>query len=131
MEINDKNMSSVKEGYRTVSGIISKMTPAAVLGLIREGSNPLKLSMEELEEKLAGLDASDTGEKYSEYLVRMQERGDITAEESESFVGIFRMLRQTQSLDGAAVGSLIQQGREISFTNILSAIRSDVPAEWM
>ena len=80
--------------------------------------------MEELEEKLAGLDISDTGEKYSEYLVRMQERGDITAEESESFVGIFRMLRQTQSLDGAAVGSLIQQGREISFTNILSAIRS-------
>ena len=124
MEINDKNMSSVKEGYRTVSGIISKMTPAAVLELIREGSNPLKLSMEELEEKLAGLDISDTGEKYSEYLVRMQERGDITAEESESFVGIFRMLRQTQSLDGAAVGSLIQQGREISFTNILSAIRS-------
>ncbi|MCR5209417.1 MAG: DUF6240 domain-containing protein [Lachnospiraceae bacterium] len=124
MEINDKNMSSVKDGYRMVSGIISKMTPAAVLGLIRDGANPLKLSMEELEERLERLSVSDTGEKYSEYLVRMQERGAITAEESESFVGIYRMIRQTESLDGAAVGRLIEQGREISFTNILSAIRS-------
>ena len=124
MEISDENIALVNETCSVVDNIIEKMNPAATLDMIRNGINPMKLSMKELEEKLDALEAEDTGEKYSEYLVRMQDRGLITDEEAESFVGIYRMMHQTELKDGAAIGTLLSQGREVSFTNILSAIRS-------
>ena len=124
MEINSENIALVDEACSVVDNIIEKMNPAATLDMIRNGINPMKLSMKELEEKLDALEAEDTGEKYSEYLVRMQDRGLITDEEAESFVGIYRMMHQTELKDGAAIGKLLSQGREVSFTNILSAIRS-------
>lgn len=124
MEISSDNIALVDEACSVVDNIIEKMNPAATLDMIRSGINPMKLSMKELEEKLDALETEDTGEKYSEYLVRMQDKGLITDEEAESFVGIYRMMHQTELKDGAAIGTLLSQGREVSFTNILSAIRS-------
>ena len=128
MEISSENIALVDEACSVVDNIIEKMNPAATLDLIRSGINPMKLSMKELEERLDAIEVADTGEKYSEYLVRMQGKGLITDEEAESFVGIYRMMHQTELKDGAAIGTLLSQGREVSFTNILSAIRSGYSA---
>ena len=124
MGISSENIALVDEACSVVDNIIEKMNPAATLDMIRNGINPMKLSMKELEQRLDALETEDTGERYSEYLVRMQDRGLITDEEAESFVGIYRMMHQTELKDGAAIGALLSQGREVSFTNILSAIRS-------
>ena len=124
MEINESSVNSVKAAYSYVDGIINRMTPAATLSLIRSGDNPLKMSMDELDKRLAAEDTSNSPEKYSEYLVRMQEKGLISDEESESFIGIYRLLHQAASNDGAAVGMLMKSGAEINFANILTAVRS-------
>lgn len=126
MELSEENIQAVKEAYSTVSRVIGKMTPAAVLDLIRDGSNPLNMSMEELESRLAEREGSpmDETEKYSRYLYRLEQNHEISQEEKESYVGIYRMLHQIEKRDGAAVGSLIHQGAEINFKNLLTAVRN-------
>lgn len=126
MEVNEENIHAVKEAYATVSRVIDKMTPAATLELIREGVNPLAISMEELENHLAERDggSQEEMEKYSRYLYRLEQRNEITPEEKESYIGIYRLLHQIEKRDGAAIGSLLHQGAEINFKNLLTAVRN-------
>lgn len=126
MELSEENIRAVKETYATVSRVIDKMTPAATLDLIREGVNPLTVSMEELENHLADRDggSQEEMEKYSRYLYRLEQRNEITPEEKESYIGIYRLLHQVEKRDGAAIGSLLNQGAEINFKNLLTAVRN-------
>ncbi len=126
MELSEENICAVKETYATVSRVIDKMTPAATLDLIREGVNPLTISMEELENHLADRDggSQEEMEKYSRYLYRLEQRNEITPEEKESYIGIYRLLHQVEKRDGAAIGSLLNQGAEINFKNLLTAVRN-------
>ena len=122
MEISMTNIERVKDACDMVDGIMERMSPENTLQMIRDGRNPLKMSMEELDNYLTG--TAGSGESYSEFLVRMEQKNRITADERESYIGIYRMLNQVKSRDGAAIGSLIEQDREISFENLLSAVRS-------
>ncbi|MBR1470056.1 MAG: hypothetical protein IJ600_00275 [Lachnospiraceae bacterium] len=122
MELSEENMTAVKAAYRKVRHVTERMTPAATLQMIREGINPMELSMEELDKRLA--ETPESAEKYSEYLVRMEQKGDVTPQERASFIGIYRMLHQVGKRDGAAIGSVVAQGAELSFSNLLSAVRS-------
>lgn len=126
MELSEENIHAVKETYTMVSRVIDKMTPAATLDLIREGVNPLTISMEELENHLADRDggSQEEMEKYSRYLYRLEQRNEITPEEKESYIGIYRLLHQVEKRDGAAIGSLLNQGAEINFKNLLTAVRN-------
>ncbi len=126
MEVTTQNVSEVKQTYARVHNVIDKMTPAATLDLIREGSNPLELSMEELEKRLDAKEQTTEAsiEKYSKYLVKLEENQEITQQEKESYIGIYRMLHQIEKKDSAAIGSLMSQGAKISFKNLLSAVRS-------
>ncbi|MCR4643347.1 MAG: DUF6240 domain-containing protein, partial [Lachnospiraceae bacterium] len=122
MEVTQENIDRVKEACGIVDNVIDRLTPATALQMIREGRNPLKMSMEELDTYLQG--SVPTGESYSQFLVRMETKNRITAEERESYIGIHRLLHQVKRRDGAAVGTLIEEGRELSFENLLGAIRS-------
>ncbi|MCR5119404.1 MAG: DUF6240 domain-containing protein [Lachnospiraceae bacterium] len=122
MELSQENINAVKSAVATVDRIIERMTPEETLRMIRQGVNPMKLSMEELDKRLA--EAGPSGERYSEYLVKLENRHRITSEEKESYIGIYRMLHQISKKDGAAIGSLINQGSEISFENLMTAVRS-------
>lgn len=126
MEITSRNIEAVKEAYRTVSDITERMTPAVTLQMIREGVNPMRLTLEELDRRLHSVTdgIAPTGEKYSDYLVRLEEKNAITSEEKESYIGIYRMLHQIGRHDTAAVGALLKQGGELSFSNLMTAVRS-------
>lgn len=125
MELTEENLLAVKEADKVVQRVVEKMTPAAVLGMIRDGVNPLKSSMEELD---AYFSAHDTYEeestKYSSFLYHLESQNEITAEEKESYIGIYRLLRQIEKSDGAAVGKLISSQAEVNFGNLLSAVRT-------
>ncbi|MDE5680223.1 MAG: hypothetical protein K2I01_07330, partial [Lachnospiraceae bacterium] len=48
----------------------------------------------------------------------------LTEEYKSSYIGIYRMLRQIEKSEGAAVGKLVSSQAEINFGNLLSAIRT-------
>lgn len=125
MEITPEAIAQVKAADVSVQSVIEKMTPSAVLGMIREGKNPLSMSLGELDSYLSGQENPEQEmERYSKYLYKLEQHKEITEEEKESYIGIYRMLRQLEKNDGAAVGSLIDQGLELSFSNLLGAVRT-------
>ena len=125
MELTPENIRRVKEAEAAVMKVVKKMTPMSVLQMIRDKINPLQASLEELEEYFASYDSySEDSEKYSRFLYRMEQNGEITAEEKQSFIGVYRLLHQLEKSDGAAVGKLVDTGAELNFKNLLSAVRT-------
>lgn len=126
MEMSAENIELVKAADEQVKAVIERMTPAAVLKMIRDGINPLEKSFEELnqyfDEQPQGYE--EAAESYSRFLYGMEQRGDITGEERESFIGIYRLVRQIEKSDGAAIGALVNSQAQLHFSNLLSAVRS-------
>ena len=126
MEITAENIVKVKTADVQLQNITKKMTPAAVLQMIREGKNPLEMSLGEMDDMLSDQEQSPENEqeKYSKYLYKLEQKKEITDEERESYIGIYRLLRQVEKSDGAVIGSLVNQGAELSFRNMLSVLRT-------
>lgn len=126
MEMSQSNLDSVLEADRQVQSVVEKLTPAATLKMIRDGVNPLEKSFAELEQYFDALPAEyrEEAESYSRFLYGLERKHEITPEERESFIGIYRMVRQIEKADGAAVGALINTQAELHFSNLLSAVRS-------
>ena len=127
MDLSLENIRRVREAQRLVSGVVNKMTPSSVLEMIRDGINPLEKNFEELEEyfERQPRDKDRQAEDYSHFLFRLERRGDISKEERESFIGIYRMLHQIGKRDGAAVGAALNARSELNFSGLLSAARSE------
>lgn len=127
MEISQENVSAVKSADTSIQRVLGKMTPAAVLQMIRDGKNPLSMDMQELETYLDNRERSpkEEIEKYSEYLYKLEKNHGITQEERESYIGIYRLFRQLEKTDGAAIGTLLHQGMEPTVKNLLTAMRSN------
>lgn len=126
MEITPEQIETIKDADLSLRRVIEKLTPSSVLGMIREGKNPLEMTVPELEKTLdeAEKDPAQSQEKYSEYLCRLERADEITPEEKESYIGIYRLFRQIEKSDGAVIGSLVNQGAELTMKNLLSAVRT-------
>ena len=126
MELNLQNIDRVREAQRTVTGVIQKMTPAAVLGMIRDDVNPLEKSFEELEAYFESRPEryEESSEDYARFLYRLERDKAITPTERESYIGIYRMLHQIEKKDGQAVGMILNTGAQLQFGNLLSAART-------
>lgn len=126
MEITAENLESVRQADRQVQSVVEKLTPAATLKMIRDGINPLEKSFSELEEYFEGLpeDYKQSSESYGRFLCALERKHEITPEERESYIGIYRLVRQIEKGDGAAVGALVNTQAELHFSNLLSAVRS-------
>ena len=126
MELSRENVETVRDTDMELQRVVDKMTPAAVLQTIRDGKNPLEMTLPELD---AYLDSIPYGkeqeiEKFSKFLYKLDKNKAITEEERTAYIGIYRMLRQFEKTDNAGVGALINIGAEVSFKNMLSAVRS-------
>ncbi|MBQ9549911.1 MAG: hypothetical protein IJU87_03775 [Lachnospiraceae bacterium] len=124
MEITEGNISAVKNADQTVRTLINRLTGAAAVSLIREGVNPLKTDMQELIDRISDMQGLEgENEKFSEYLFKLERNNEISDDEAESYIGIFRLLRQIENSDGAVIGSLLQSGKELSLKNLLTELR--------
>ncbi|MCM1262037.1 MAG: DUF6240 domain-containing protein [Butyrivibrio sp.] len=126
MELSEENMRNVIAADRELHSVISKMTPAVVLQTIRDGRNPLEMTISELDDYLTNsqYEQEQETEKYSKFLYNLEKNNQITEQEREAYIGIYRMFRQFEKTDDAAVGAILNTGAELSFKNLLSVIRS-------
>jgi len=124
--ITEEALENVKATYLQVENVVKAMTPQRTLSLIREGINPLTMSLDELEEHLNQMEQSMEEEvtKYSRFLYELEKNGQITESERGAYIGIYRLFHQIEKSDGAAIGSLINQGAELTLGNLLTAARN-------
>ena len=125
MEMNRSNLEAVRDADRQVQDVLGKLTPAATLKMIRDGFNPLEKSFGELEQYFKSLppEYKKEAESYSRFLYGLERNNAITPEERESYIGIYRLVRQFEKAEGAAVGALVNAQSEIQFSSLLAAMQ--------
>lgn len=125
MEITQENVDKVKGLYAEVKSLINNMKPQAVLSMIRDGKNPMKSDIKDVNEYLAEVAQSESKEeKFSTFLYKLDRTGGITEEERRQFIGIYRMINIFTKDAGRAVGALMQQGADITMGNLITAYNS-------
>lgn len=127
IEITRENVESMKAYDALVNDTIQNLSPAVTATLVKEGINPLSIPMDELS-TLADSVKESLGEskekKFSEFLVELEDKKEITQEERESYVGIYRILHQVEASDGAVVGAIVKSGRDLTLNNLLTELRT-------
>ena len=126
-EITEDNIARMKAADEQVQRAFKNMTPAVTIEMIKKGISPLDMNMEQLNAAARQIKeeiGDDSNEKYSEFLWKLEKNKDISQEERDSYIGIYRLIAQVEKSDGAVIGSLINQGADITMKNLLTAVRS-------
>ena len=128
LEITADSINQIKAADQKVQVLFQNLSPSVVMEMIREGINPLDMDISQLNAKAEEIkNQMDAGgeEKFSKYLWKMEQKQEITPEERDSYIGIYRLLNQIDKTDGAVIGALLHQGAELTMKNLLTAVRTN------
>ena len=132
-EITEENVSEVKAADEKVKKVFDNLKPGVVMKLIKNGENPLQMSMDELYDKTeeikkvmasSGSSADKDATDYADFLWKAENSGKITDDEKQSFIGLYRLMNQIDVTDGAPIGALLSEGADITMENLMQAVRS-------
>ncbi len=125
-EITPENITAVRTADAELTFLLDKMTPSATLAMIRDGVNPLEQSVSGLTDYFMqkGDDPVSQAETFSRFLYGLEQSHEISDAERETYMGIYRLIRQIEKGDGKAIGTVVANGQELTFANLLSAVRT-------
>lgn len=124
--ITEENIKQIKSIEEQVQRAFSDMTPAVTLEMIKRGISPLDMSMSDISDtarQIKSENHDERDEKFSEFLWKLEKKNEISEEERDSYIGIYRLISQVEQSDGAVIGSLVNQGADITMKNLLTAVR--------
>lgn len=126
MPITKESVNEVKEADTKLNSVLSRLTPADTLTLIRDGMSPLKMSIEELNKYLDAREdnAEANIEKYSKYLYKLEKTDGITKEERKEFIEVYRIINGIEKGDSRSVGAVVNAGWEMSLKNLKTAMKA-------
>ncbi len=127
LDITVDNINQVMNYDRQVNQLINSFYPEAVLSMIKEGINPLDVSIEELNKVIQdkNYNAGVTEAKnFATYLMDMEKMGEITDAERESYIGIYRVMHQLAKSGDREAGWVFANGSNLTVRNLISAMRS-------
>ena len=126
MPLDQENIERMKEFDSRVTTLMENLKPPVVAELIRREVNPLDLSLDELDGivKEVREEIADEDISFRRYLWKMDHQGELTEEERQSMIGVYRLLDKIDKSDGAVIGKVLKEGRELSLASLLSATRT-------
>lgn len=125
-DITEDNIKQIKSVDEQVQRAFSDMTPAVTIEMIKRGISPLDMSMSDISEtarRIKSENPDERDEKFSEFLWKLEKKNEISEKERDSYIGIYRLISQVEQSDGAVIGSLVNQGADITMKNLLTAVR--------
>lgn len=127
MEITEENIAQIIEHDRAVNDMLAACHPNAVLSMIRDGINPLDMTVDELNQTLrdknykAGVKETDD---FATYLRDVEKRGQISAEERAGYIGLYRVFKQLEKSGDREAGYLFANNSRLTVRNLITAMRS-------
>ena len=125
-EVTVESVTKMKSASVLTETALKELKPATVASLIKSGTNPLDMDMEELLKAAKEINEKviPSDEKYSRYLYNLERSGEVSETEREAYIGIYRLLNQIEKGDDAAVGSVSLTNQSLTLRNMLSAVRT-------
>jgi hypothetical protein len=127
IELTTENITSMKAYDAKVNNLLQNMTPSVTTAMVKDGINPISVPIDELNQitkNYQNLLGDSKEVKFSEYLVDLESNREITKEQRDAYVGIYRLLHQVEASDGAAVGAVVKAGKEMTLNALLTEVRS-------
>lgn len=127
LEITQDSIAEMKAADQKVQLLFDNLSPSVVMELMKKGVNPLNMDVSELNQMAEDIRKDlNIGEedKFSKYLWKLEQKNEITQEERDTFIGMYRMLHQVEQTDGAVIGALVHQGTDLTVGNLLTAVRN-------
>lgn len=127
MPLTEENILDMKAYDSKVTTLMENLKPPVVAQLIRRQENPLQMTIEELSEKVLEIQKENIPAEdisFRKYLWKMDRQHGLSKQERDSMIGIYRLLDKVQKSDGAVIGQVIKEGKQLSFSSLLSATRS-------
>lgn len=127
MEITEGNIAQIIEYDRAVNDMLAACHPNAVLSMIRDGINPLDMTVDELNQTLrnknykAGVKETDD---FATYLRDVEKSGQISAEERAGYIGLYRVFKQLEKSGDREAGYLFANNSRLTVRNLITAMRS-------
>ncbi len=123
MDITEEKIDKVKAMDASVNTLFERLNPECTLKMLQEGINPLEMPVEELSEYLLNMQQAlrPKEEKFSEFLYRLDKKGEISSEDREKFIGVYSLVNRFNKDGMNAIGSLINQGLELNMGNLMTA----------
>ena len=126
IEINKDNIMSAKASLLEVRQTLNLLRPGTVASMIRNGQNPLEMSLSELKETAKRInDENNTPEEgFGKFLYKAERTGELSDDELSAYKGIARLIYSVEKTDGAVIGQLMLEGADINLKNMLTGLRS-------
>ena len=127
IEITVENVEQMKAYDMSFDTMVSNLTPSVTRKLIEDGINPLDMTVEELNAKALEIKKElgvNDMENYAQFLFRLDKEGSISKEMRDAYVGIYRLIKNIQNTDGAAVSTAYKAGMEMTLSNLLTCVRT-------
>ena len=127
MEITPENIENIKFYDAKVNRMIEGLKPAMVMSMIKRGVNPLELDIDAINDMIAQIESEEgvsEEERFSSFLVRLEENNEITEQARAAYIGIYRLLYQIEKSDGAAIGAAVNSGKTLTLKNLLTEART-------
>lgn len=127
MEVTADSVLAMKAKDEEVQRTLKALTPSVVAHMVKNNRNPLDRNLTELGQEAEALKKEfgiKEEDRFGEYLYKLEHNRQISEAERESYVGVFRLIRQIEKTDGAAIGAVVQQGGELTMRSLLTAVRS-------
>ncbi len=126
-DITPDNINKVSEYDAKLQEAFANLTPPVTVRMIREGINPLNEALNDLVAKSAEFKA-ETGmsqeDSYANFLVNLDKKNELTPEERDAYLAIYRALHQIRESEDSALGSVFRSGSEPTLQGLLTAVRS-------
>lgn len=127
MELTNEAVEQIKELDARLLSVLNRMKPEIVLGMIRDGVNPLRMELSKLEAEVDSQEKKQGGgsdEKFSEFLYHLEQKGEITDAERESYIGVYRLLHAVTGFSGRDLGAVVRNEETVTLEHLLRAHRS-------
>lgn len=143
LEITEKNIRAVKilaknemeisidniEGIKLIDNKLIKITeglhPNIVVSMIKDQMSPIKMHVDEVIQYMSNFEENigkTSLEQIAEHIHNL-DNGELTKEERESLIGIYRMLTTISKSGGTAVGFLMKNNLELNLDNLFEAAK--------
>lgn len=127
VEVTAENVEKVSGYDAKLQEVLKELHPAVTVRMIRDGINPLEQSIDDLSANIARIKQEEgitTEDNYSIFLINLDHKKEITPEERQAYIGVYRALHQLDGSEEKAIGGVYKTGRELTLQNLLTVVKS-------
>lgn len=124
IEVNAENINEVTMLDSKVQKLIDRLHPTIAASLLKDGQDPISMHVDEVNAYIDNFNETfgdNMKEKVAAIIARMDQEQEMTNQERQGVIAIYRMLHTIDENQGQAASLLMREGLDVTLENLLGA----------